>query len=114
MSGICAKPRLAYKGRMERHADAFWLIWSNKWGSWYRSESCGYTRDIAQAGIYTKTEAATHFDGTETPRNCRDTEPFPISAIRRHIDQCEREAGHQYKERKAGFAALRYSMDAVQ
>ena len=82
MSG---KPKAVYAGRMERYPDAAWLIWSNKWGCWYRPNSAGYTNDVTKAGIYTREEAAEHYDGPDTPRKCRDTEPFPMSAVRADV-----------------------------
>lgn len=75
------KPKMAYKGRMDR-ADSVWLIWSNKWGCWYRADSSGYTRDPMQAGLYTREQALEHYDGPGTPRRYRDTEPFPVSVLR--------------------------------
>ncbi|WP_343546747.1 hypothetical protein [Sphingobium yanoikuyae] len=106
-----AKPQLTYKGRMERHSDTAWLIWSNKWGCWYRANSAGYTSDIAQAGIYTKEEAATHYDGPDVPRRFRDTEPFPISAARRHIDLCARDIDRTYIQQMANIARLYAAME---
>lgn len=110
---LTAKPQLTYKGRMERHDEAFWLIWSNKWGCWYRPNSQGYTKDIAQAGIFDKAEAERHYDGPQTPRKFRDTEPFPISAARRHIELCERDIERAYAEQKANIGRLRQAL-AVQ
>lgn len=109
-----AKPRLPYVGRMERHNDAAWLIWSNKRSCWYRPDSCGYTTDIAQAGIYTKAEAAQHYDGPQTPRKFRDTEPFPLSAARRHIDLCERDIEQAYAAAKAAVGRLRRALHPSQ
>jgi hypothetical protein len=34
-----------------------YLIWSNQHRSWWRSNSYGYTRDIASAGYYSRAEA---------------------------------------------------------
>jgi hypothetical protein len=33
------------------------LIWSYEHGMWWRSDACGYTRDILQAGLYSQREA---------------------------------------------------------
>ena len=33
------------------------LIWSNEHQAWWRSDSCGYTMDVAQAGRYERDEA---------------------------------------------------------
>lgn len=79
------KPSAVYRNRMQRYRDEVWLIWSNKWGCWYRAKSSGYTDDIAQAGLYTREEAAKHMQPPGTPKKHRDTEPFPISAVRHHI-----------------------------
>lgn len=103
---LTAKPQLTYAGRMERYSDTAWLIWSNKRGCWYRPESRGYTLDIAQAGIFDKAEAAKHYDGPEVPRRFRDTEPFPISAARRHIDLCARDIDRTYIQQMANIARL--------
>ena len=108
-----AKPQLTYKGRMERHSDTAWLIWSNKRGCWYRPESRGYTLDIAQAGIFDKAEAAKHYDGPEVPRRFRDTEPFPISAARRHIDLCARDIDRTYIQQMANIARLYAVMEVA-
>ena len=107
-----AKPNLVYKGRMDKFADAYWLIWSNKWGCWYRPDSAGYTSDIAQAGIYTREQAVRHYDGPGTPKKYRDTEPFPISAVRRHIDLCERDVEAEYAQNMARVAKLRDALNA--
>lgn len=34
-----------------------WMIWNGRWSTWWRENKCGYTRDIAEAGLYTKAEA---------------------------------------------------------
>lgn len=107
-----AKPQLAYKGRMERHDDAAWLIWSNKRGCWYRPGSAGYTSDIAQAGIYTKDEAFQHYDGPETPREYRDTEPFPISSVRRHVALARRALEAEYAKRSYWLSGLESALSA--
>lgn len=90
----CEKPSAVYKNRMERYSDQVWLIWSNKWGCWYRDNCRGYTNDIAQAGLYDREEAFEHF--IDAPKKYRDVEPFPISSVRemlfRRRDQIEREA----------------------
>jgi len=78
------KPKTPYKSRMSS-TDAVWLIWSNKWGCWYRANSSGYTSDIAQAGLYDRVTALQHYDGWPSKRENRDTEPFPISAVRKEL-----------------------------
>lgn len=80
MSG---KPSAVYRNRMERYADTVWLIWSNKRGCWYRAESSGYTSDVAQAGTYTRAEAARHM--SIGPKKYRDTEPFPLSCVKAYM-----------------------------
>lgn len=107
---LFAKPQLKYAGRMDRYDDSAWLIWSNKRKSWYRPDSRGYTTDIAEAGIYTKAEAAIHYDGPEMPRRLRDTEPFPLSSASRHIDLCERDVENAYAAQMAYIARLRERM----
>ena len=107
------KPQLTYKHRMERHADTAWLIWSNKRGCWYRPESCGYTINIADAGIFSKDEARRHYDGPDVPKKFRDTEPFPISAVRRHLDLCERDVEATYADQKVKIGRLRAALEAA-
>lgn len=75
------KPSAVYRNRMERYDDEVWLIWSNKWNCWYRSECAGYTSDIAQAGLYGRETAALHYCGN-VPRRHRATEPFPLSSVK--------------------------------
>lgn len=83
MSG--GKPQCPYKGRMDRHTDKVWLIWSNKWGCWYRANSQGYTAHLEHAGLFDRETAARHFN-ERTPKRYRDTEPFPLSVVRAKID----------------------------
>lgn len=44
-----------------------WLIWSNHWGRWHRRSddggACGYTDDIAQAGLFEYPKANEYHDG---------------------------------------------------
>lgn len=45
-----------------------WLIWSNEHRAWWRAHSCGYTRRIEDAGLYSYAEAKSicfppHFRG---------------------------------------------------
>lgn len=77
MSG---KPSAVYRNRMQRYPDKHWLIWSNKWGCWYRDNCQGYTSDISQAGVYNREEAAQHYCG-DVPKKHRDVEPFPLSSV---------------------------------
>jgi hypothetical protein len=35
-------------------SDQNWLIWSNEHGAWWRPQASGYTRNIGEAGRYTK------------------------------------------------------------
>lgn len=77
MSG---KPSAVYKNRLQRYADDVWLIWSNKWGCWYRDNCTGYTPDVAQAGLYDRKTAAQHY--VDGPKAYRDVEPFPLSSVR--------------------------------
>lgn len=109
MGTIKAKPGFSYKRRMDCD-DAVWLIWSNKWGCWYRDKSAGYTSDIAQAGLYTKDEAARHYDGPATPRTHRDTEPFPITAVRRHVEIARRQLDTEYREKIARLDKIAASL----
>lgn len=38
---------------MERN----YLVWSNEHRAWWRADSSGYTRNVAQAGLYTRDDA---------------------------------------------------------
>jgi hypothetical protein len=52
-----------------------WLIWSRYRGAWHRNSAglaCGYTTDIAEAGLFPRSKAIEYHDGD---RN----EPFHIS-----------------------------------
>jgi hypothetical protein len=44
-----------------------WLIWSREWRAWHRRSSCGgacgYTNDIAEAGLFPRPEAVAYHDG---------------------------------------------------
>lgn len=92
----CEKPGAVYRNRMQRYPDAVWLIWSNKWGCWYRDNRQGYTKDIMQAGLYDRETAAEHYVPESAPRSYRDVEPFPLSVVRamllRRREQIAREA----------------------
>ena len=95
MSG---KPSAVYRNRMQRYQDSVWLIWSNKWGCWYRPNCQGYTSDIAQAGIYDRETAARHYRPS-APKKHRVTEPFPLCSVqalvRRRIDELEQQIWDQ-------------------
>ena len=79
-----------YRGRfirvlMDSPADErCWFIWSKKWNCWHRrSESggaCGYTDDIAQAGIFVRAKAVEYHDGY-------DNEAFHVSERLAQIDR---------------------------
>lgn len=101
-----SKPSAVYANRMQRYTDTVWLIWSNKWGLWYRDNCQGYTSDIAQAGLYDRQTAAQHY--IEGPKRFRDVEPFPLSSVRallfRRRDEIEREAASQITRINAALA----------
>lgn len=78
--GKAIKPSAIYANRMQRYTDTVWLIWSNKWSCWYRDGCSGYTDDIAQAGLYSKAQAAQHY--VSGPKRFRDVEPFPLCSVR--------------------------------
>ena len=79
MTAQTGKPSAVYRNRLERYPDEVWLIWSNKWGCWYRDKCAGYTSDIAQAGTYDRATAAGHY--INGPKRHRDVEPFPLSCV---------------------------------
>lgn len=92
----CIKPSAVYRNRLLRYPDAVWLIWSNKWGCWYRDNCQGYTKDIAQAGLYDRDAARKHYIDHKYPKSYRDVEPFPLSSVRaalvRRREQIARDA----------------------
>lgn len=106
------KPRAVYANRMQRYPDAAWLIWSNKWGCWYRANSQGYTRDILQAGIYTREQAASRYPGP-VPRKFRDVEPFPISSVRSSIQRRAEQVRAEFAAQETRVAALLSHIDGV-
>jgi hypothetical protein len=83
---VMGKPSAVYRNRMQRYSDDVWLIWSNKWGCWYRDKSQGYTADVAQAGLFDRSEATSHYTDPKLPRSYRITEPFPLSSVRSRRD----------------------------
>jgi hypothetical protein len=92
----CDKPSAVYRNRLLRYSDEVWLIWSNKWGCWYRDNCQGYTDDIAKAGLYDRATAAAHYIDPKYPKSYRDIEPFPLSTVRAMLllrrEQIAREA----------------------
>ena len=105
MSG--GKPSAVYANRMHRYTDRVWLIWSNKWGCWYRDNCQGYTSDIAQAGLYDRETAAQHY--VDGPKRYRDVEPFPLSSVRqmlfRRRDEIDQQAAEQIARINAALAS---------
>ncbi|MBB3940730.1 hypothetical protein GGR39_002387 [Novosphingobium fluoreni] len=59
-----------------------WLIWSKKWNCWHRRSAeggaCGYTGDLADAGLFPRAKAAAYHDGI-------DNEAFHVSEQVEHI-----------------------------
>jgi len=100
-----SKPSAVYANRMERYPDAVWLIWSNKWGCWYRSGCAGYTSDIAQAGLYDRATAAAHYAGS-VAKKYRCTEPFPLSTVQRHIRDRIEHLQREIAERETQLAHM--------
>lgn len=50
-----------------------YLVWSNEHRAWWRPDRCGYTRNVTNAGIYSRADAieiarasSTHIDWTCT------------------------------------------------
>lgn len=104
----CAKPSAVYRNRLLRYPDEVWLIWSNKWGLWYRDNCQGYTDDIARAGLYDRAKAADHYVDPKYPKSYRDIEPFPLSTVRamltRRREQIELEAAQAIARIDAALA----------
>lgn len=106
MSNLHGKPSAVYANRMQRYPDTVWLIWSNKRSAWYRPESAGYTGDITKAGLFDRDEAAQHM--RTGPRKYRDTEPFPMAAVRQKVRravEAMRAEVRATEARLAGFLA---------
>ena len=38
-------------------SDDGYLVWSNEHGKWWRAQSMGYTRDVKDAGVYSREDA---------------------------------------------------------
>jgi hypothetical protein len=102
---VRAKPSAVYANRMQRYSDEVWLIWSNKWGCWYRPKCQGYTNDIGQAGLYDRETAARHYPGA-VPRKHRDVEPFPLSSVRRLLGRRAEQARAEAEQAEALAATL--------
>lgn len=104
--GVVGKPSAVYANRLQRYHDEVWLIWSNKWSCWYRADSKGYTSDIAQAGLYDRAAAASHY--VSGPKRFRDVEPFPLQAVRamlqRRRAEIERDAADKIAAIDAALA----------
>lgn len=53
--------------RMTPEDSREWLIWSRYHGAWHRRSAdggaCGYTNDIAQAGLFVRAKANSYNDG---------------------------------------------------
>lgn len=81
------KPSAVYRNRLQRYPDDVWLIWSNKWSCWYRDNEVGYTDDVALAGLYDRQTAAGHYTDPKLPKAYRDTEPFPLSSVRKMLER---------------------------
>jgi hypothetical protein len=61
--------------RMTPEGSGEWLIWSRYHNAWHRNSdghACGYTTDIAEAGLFPRSKAIEYHDGD---RN----EPFHVS-----------------------------------
>ena len=59
-----------------------WLIWSHYHNAWHRKSgglACGYTSDIAEAGLFPRSKALEYHDGD---RN----EPFHVTEKRSEIN----------------------------
>src|SRR3546814_12557665 len=59
-----------------------WLIWSKYHNAWHRRSAsggaCGYTNDIADAGVFDRAKAAVYNDDRNTP--------FPLPDVGEKID----------------------------
>lgn len=44
------------EAELGQRPDAY-MVWSHEHGAWWRARRCGYTKDVQQAGTYTRAEA---------------------------------------------------------
>lgn len=77
-----ATPKRNWRGQFVKklrdtpEGERCWLIWSRKWNCWHRRSTqggaCGYTDDLAQAGLFERRTADAYNDGW-------DSEAFHVS-----------------------------------
>jgi hypothetical protein len=65
-----------------------WLIWSKYWNAWHRRSedggACGYTSDIAQAGLFPRSKAASYNDDRNRPYHVSEKVAAIQAAILKH------------------------------
>jgi hypothetical protein len=69
-----------------------WLIWSKTWSAWHRRSAeggaCGYTGDLADAGLFIRSKALAYHDGI-------DNEAFHVSE---RVEKIGRQIGDLRKQ----------------
>lgn len=65
--------------------DEQYLVWSNEHRAWWRQGRCGYTRDVRNAGRYSKEDAiaisGTARTGWTDPRRLPDELAIPMDCL---------------------------------
>lgn len=100
LARIIEAQRRDYRGRYLRKlkptpdGSREWLIWSKYHSAWHcRSESggaCGYTYDIANAGVFDRAKAAAYNDDRNKPFHVTEVRGKIDSAIERHTAKLAR------------------------
>lgn len=101
-----ARPLRSRNGRFLRklvptpEGQACWLIWSLRWKMWHRRGSAGgcngYTKDIAEAGLFPFSKASAYHDGIRNEAfhvsDKVDLIAMQISDVRRMLSALEQKA----------------------
>jgi hypothetical protein len=74
--------------RMTPDGSCEWLIWSKYWRAWHRKSrqggACGYTDDIAEAGLFPREMAVAYNDDRDTPYHVSEKMFLITAAIAKH------------------------------
>lgn len=90
-----------------------YLIWSYKWNAWHRRSdeggACGYTTDLASAGVFEKAKARAYHDETVEKLNHRDNVALPTARFWNEIEHIigqRKVAVQQAEEQRARFRGI--------